>query len=166
MEKNLNKQEQEILFAEIESIVKLKIDKEICFLNSEYIANKDSKVDCLSLSNKNKDRNFVGVQLVMKALSFIETQDKISIKLENGFTINSSYKAFMQSEFDEQTPSIVYICFFDIDEYRRYCNHKFNEVILRSDKDKKLFCETINNPREPNEALKKAHKKRNEIFEK
>jgi hypothetical protein len=165
MQNNLNKQEQEILFAEIASIIQSKKNKKLCLLAVAYIKNEDSKVDCLTLSNKNKDRNFVGFQVTMKSIDFIETTDKLSIELENGFTINSSYKAFMQSEFDEQTPSIVYICFFDIDEYRRYCNHKVNEVILRSDKDKKLFIHTIENPREPNEAIKKAYSKRKEIFE-
>jgi hypothetical protein len=165
MDNNLNKQEQEILFTEIESIIRSKIEKEFCLLESLYIPNEDSKIDCLSLSDKNKGRNFVGFQVTMKSIDFIETTDKLSIELQNGFVIKSSHKVFMENEFDEEIPSVIYLCFFDIDDYRFYCKRTINEVILMTEKDKQLFCDTINNPREPNQPLKKAYKKRNEIFE-
>lgn len=51
---------------------------------------------------------------------------------------------------------------FSLEEMENMYN-LFN-TILETDNDKKLFFETIKNPREPNEALKKAFKNRNKFF--
>lgn len=42
---------------------------------------------------------------------------------------------------------------------------KQEPVILATERDKKVFFDTVENPREPNEALKEAYKKRTDFFE-
>lgn len=40
-----------------------------------------------------------------------------------------------------------------------------SDIILATPRDKKVFFDTVENPREPNEALKEAYKKRKVFFE-
>ncbi|WP_291723623.1 hypothetical protein [Bernardetia sp.] len=58
------------------------------------------------------------------------------------------------SDYENNSPSSV-------ESKRDIAKHN---QILATEHDKKLFFETIENLREPNEALKKAYKNRNKFF--
>ena len=103
---NLTDQEQKELFSEIESIVKIKIDKKLCFLQARYFPSKDSQINDLVSLPKNKGKKLVGFLLTMKSIDFVETEDRMSIELQNGFIIHSAYKIFIHNEFE------IYFNFF------------------------------------------------------
>ncbi|WP_375560240.1 hypothetical protein ACE193_21420 [Bernardetia sp. OM2101] len=120
---NLTEEEQDILLAEIESIVKIKIDKKLCFLQARYFPSKDSQINDLVSLPKNKGKKLVGFLLTMKSIDFVETEDKMSIELQNGFIIHSAYKIFIHNEFGEEIPAVSYMYFFDADKYRMAKNN-------------------------------------------
>ncbi len=115
---NLTDQEQKELFSEVEPIFKEKVSNKFAFLGCQYIPREDGMINTLYLNGKHKDKNFAGFQIVIKSLEFIQTEDKIAVKLQNGVVINSSCKAFIHYDFDNEIPAVTYIFFFDIDEYR------------------------------------------------
>ncbi len=59
--------------------------------------------------------------------------------------------------------SLAEFVLFSLEQESKRIVEKHNQI-LATQRDRKLFFDTIENPREPNEALKKAYKNRNKFF--
>lgn len=59
--------------------------------------------------------------------------------------------------------SLAEFVLFSLEEESKRIIEKHNQI-LATERDRELFFDTIENPREPNEALKKAYKNRRNFF--
>ena len=78
---------------------------------------------------------------------------------------NFKFKDFIYKYYSTSSEKYVYDNLNSLlEEYNKYLQ-KQEPVILATERDKQVFFDAVENPREPNDALKEAFKKQKDFFE-